>query len=67
MYVKNLRPDVTEEKFKEVMSKSGEVVSVVLKPFKGFRNQGEVISQFGFVNYKTNEEAMNLMRNQMTD
>ena len=38
MYMKNLKPSVTEEKFREIMSKSGETVSVVLKPFRGFRN-----------------------------
>lgn len=37
------------------MANYGEIVSVILKPFNGFKNQNEVLSYFGFVNYKTNE------------
>lgn len=62
MYIKNIKPTVTPEQFKQAMAKYGDVQSAILKPFTGFKNQGEVQSQFGFVNYKTNEQAMELLR-----
>lgn len=44
MYIKNIKPTISEEQFKQAMQTQGDVVSVMLKPFKGYQGKGDVVS-----------------------
>jgi RNA recognition motif-containing protein len=71
MYIRSLKPSVTDEEFKRVFSKYGKILSYCLKDWNRnvkTDNQKETsLLKFGFVNYEKPEEATNLLTNYKTD
>ncbi|KAB8221674.1 hypothetical protein BDV33DRAFT_170076 [Aspergillus novoparasiticus] len=52
VYIKNVDPDVTEEEFRELFEKFGEITSATLSRDQEGKSRG-----FGFVNFSTHESA----------
>lgn len=76
LYVRSLRPEVTQDEFRAAFEKYGKVTSVCLKDWKPQpRPEMPAASQtpqpqamkFGFVNFATEEDAQNAMLNYKKD
>ncbi|KAE8134126.1 Polyadenylate-binding protein, cytoplasmic and nuclear [Aspergillus pseudotamarii] len=52
VYIKNIDPDVTEEEFRQLFEKFGEITSATLSRDQEGKSRG-----FGFVNFSTHESA----------
>ena len=71
LYVRSLRPEITQEEFRAAFEKYGKITSVCLRDWKPHPRGNEIPSapesppplamKFGFINFTTEEEAQNVM------